>query len=241
MTTAAVAECFHEEVQGFFRSARSSQLQDATAVQQEFHGQQDLYTKYAEDYDAVVPGFDLYRAHIINAAEAALILQDRKTAKILDFGAGTGLVADELIKQGYTNVDGIDCNKALLEVAQRKGCFKNIFLSKGAPSDMDFLFDNTYDMIVSAGTFFVTKSHPGAEFFEQMARVVKPGGHIVICTNEQYTVCEYNRWDVIQGLEARGVLQIQPLKKVPGYRLNKSIGDDTAAEPEAHVLVYKIC
>ena len=39
---------------------------------------------------------------------------------VLDFGCGTGLVADYLFEHGFRNVDGYDCNKDLLDVAREK-------------------------------------------------------------------------------------------------------------------------
>ena len=82
--------------------------------------------------------------------------------KILDFGAGTGLVAEELIKLGFRNIYGVDINKDLLQKSQNKNCYQGLYLSNPNDDDsLDFIFDNTFDAIVSAGTFFIAKSYAG--------------------------------------------------------------------------------
>ena len=80
--------------------------------------------------------------------------------KILDFGAGTGLVGEELTKFGFRDIYGVDINKDLLQQSQEKNCYQGLYLSNPNDDDsLDFIFDNSFDAIVSAGIFFVSKSH----------------------------------------------------------------------------------
>ena len=39
-----------------------------------------------------------------------------KNIKILDAGAGTGIIGEMLVKQGYTNIDGLDISQKMLDI-----------------------------------------------------------------------------------------------------------------------------
>lgn len=40
--------------------------------------------------------------------------EDRKNARVLDLAAGTGLVGQDLYKEGFTNIDGVGKRKDLI-------------------------------------------------------------------------------------------------------------------------------
>jgi predicted TPR repeat methyltransferase len=46
-------------------------------------------------------------------------------AKIMDFGCGTGLVGEELVKIGFNHKDisGIDASQGMLDVTAKKNCY----------------------------------------------------------------------------------------------------------------------
>ena len=87
---------------------------------------------------------------------------------VLDIGAGTGLVAENL--PGVT-VDGIDISKGMLEQAKAKGLYRNQILAdltQKLPIE-----DATYGGFVSCGTF--THGHVGPEVLPELMRIAKPG------------------------------------------------------------------
>lgn len=47
-----------------------------------------------------------------------------KNARIIDIACGVGIVAEEIGKFGYSNIDGLDPMKGYLEAAQTKGIYK---------------------------------------------------------------------------------------------------------------------
>lgn len=206
--------------------------------QQEFMLQQKLYSKFARQFDefASPVGYEKAQGCVILAKEISEMIQN-KTIKVLDFGAGTGLVAEELNKVGFTNVDALDCSVDLLSVASEKGVYQHHIVTTGDPSDTSNIPDNTYDLICSAGTFFLTKTHPGGKFFREMARITKPGGMIVIVTSSLYLEQDYHQWDLIDALVKEGELKIRPIKRVPEYKSNSEVH---GIAPDAAVMCYDI-
>ena len=103
----------------------------------------------------------------------------RKEIKILDAGCGTGLVGIELKKFGYTNIDGADLSKKLLNLIP-KGVYKKleqIDLNKTLNKE-----SNIYDAVLCVGTF--TFGHVKPPALNELIRVVKNGGLICFTVNE---------------------------------------------------------
>ncbi len=94
---------------------------------------------------------------------------------ILDIGAGTGLVAEHL--RGLT-VDAFDITPQMLDIAREKALYRNL-IQGDLTKAMD-LADNSYDGIVSCGTF--THGHVGPVCFSELLRITKPGALFVCGT-----------------------------------------------------------
>ena len=47
-----------------------------------------------------------------------------REVRIIDVACGIGIVAEDLAKHGYTNIDGLDPSKGYIEVAKSKGLYK---------------------------------------------------------------------------------------------------------------------
>jgi SAM-dependent methyltransferase len=152
----------------------------------------------AENVDMTADGYDLDEAYQINGPEAArkmygdwapnydesfgaawgyiapreiaaiLRAEIAVGAAILDIGAGTGLVAENL--KGLT-VDALDITPEMLDVARGKGLYRTLMLGD-LTKDLD-LPDASYDAIISCGTF--THGHVGPECFPELLRITKPG------------------------------------------------------------------
>ncbi|KAI6649784.1 hypothetical protein LOD99_6573 [Oopsacas minuta] len=103
-------------------------------------------------------------------------LKFNKDCKILDVGAGTGLVGEEMHKFGYSNITGIDLSEKMLEEASKKGIYKEL-----NPVDMykDDLsnYSNNFDTVISIGTFTAGQLRP--EIMQKVAKFVRTGG--VVC------------------------------------------------------------
>ena len=102
-----------------------------------------------------------------------------KTAKIIDVGCGTGLVGNYLKTKGFIYFDGIDISEDMLEIAKSRG-YRNLFL--GSLNNRLPVLDNAYDIAMCVGVF--THGHVSSEGFNELCRIVKPGGYICFTINE---------------------------------------------------------
>ena len=97
-----------------------------------------------------------------------------KESKVLDAGAGTGLVGVELHRLGYTNIDAMDLSRGMLDEAGRKGVYGDLYqMVMGEPLDFD---TGSYDAAIGVGVF--TLGHAPANSFDELARIVRPGGFV---------------------------------------------------------------
>jgi predicted TPR repeat methyltransferase len=136
-----------------------------------------LYSDWAESYDAEL-GDNEYVAPQRAAADFARHVPDRK-ARILDVGCGTGLVGRFLAEQGFSAIDGLDISAAMLDRAGKRGVYGKL-MEADLTASLD-IADNTYDALISVGTF--THNHVGPQGLDEVLRVVKPGGIAAITVN----------------------------------------------------------
>lgn len=131
---------------------------------------------------------------------------------IVDIGCGTGLVAEELVSNGYSVIDGIDLSEAMLKVAGNRGVYRDLVradLTEPLPLDKDM-----YAAAVCAGTF--THGHVGPQALDEIVRIVKPQGWLA------FTV-HFDLWesagfsDKLKSLVSSGVLEQIELLPGPYY------------------------
>ena len=149
-------------------------LDDAYALK----GREDarrLYDAWADSYDESFARAHDYRAPDILAGVYAEHCTD-PTAPVLDVGAGTGLVAEGLAARGNFTVDALDICEKMLEVASRKGLYRNLIL--GDLTATLPIADATYGGFTSTGTF--THGHVGPEALDELIRVGRPGALYVL-------------------------------------------------------------
>ena len=102
-----------------------------------------------------------------------------KDIKILDAGCGTGLVGIELKKYGYSNIDGADLSKKLLDLVP-KG-----FYNKLEKTDLNKplkIENDIYDAVICVGTF--TFGHVMPSALDEFIRIIKNNGLICFTINE---------------------------------------------------------
>jgi predicted TPR repeat methyltransferase len=95
--------------------------------------------------------------------------------RVLDAGVGTGILGDVLRVLEYRDLTGIDLSKGMLERAREKGAYRELHrMVLGERLGFD---DSAFDAVVSVGVF--TEGHAPPESFDELVRVVKPGGWLV--------------------------------------------------------------
>lgn len=145
------------------------------------HGAEEtkrLYADWAETYDAelkangyATPG---------RCAEALAAVAPDKSAPILDLGAGTGLSGEAFAAAGFTTIDGNDFSPEMLEIARRKGIYREL-----AVSDLErpiHAEPGQYAHMAAVGVF--SPGHAPAEMIEQVIALLPVGGGFVFSLND---------------------------------------------------------
>ena len=108
--------------------------------------------------------------------------------KVIDFGCGTGLVGKQLKARGVKSLTGLDCSKAMLEIAQKKGVYstlQNILLGgEDYVQELPINFRNKFDFVTASGLIDVGVQDE--ELFEQMLLPLKEGGVFVFSAQFSY-------------------------------------------------------
>jgi predicted TPR repeat methyltransferase len=85
---------------------------------------------------------------------------------------GTGLLGRELNSYGFKNLQGLDISQKSLDRLKDQGIYKRLHLEE-LGNTLSFA-DHTFDALVSTGVF--TRNQVPLESFEELIRILKPGG-----------------------------------------------------------------
>lgn len=137
-----------------------------------------VYDEWAQTYDHDM-GEAGYRHPSICLALVARHVP-RGAAPILDAGAGTGIIGEWLKLIGYPHLEALDISEGMLAVAAEKKVYSAFhYEALGTPLSFP---DGYFAAIVSTGVF--TSGHVGAEGLDELLRVSKPGGNIVLTVKD---------------------------------------------------------
>ena len=143
-----------------------------------------LYAKWAQTYDREFADHMGYALPSRVADTFVSVVGSEKIGRVLDVGAGTGLVGQRLAAHGLARVDALDISVEMLAVAASKGCYNTMIegdLLRCLP-----ITEDTYDFIISAGTF--THGHVDAAALDELLRITKPGALFCLSINSAYFV-----------------------------------------------------
>lgn len=131
------------------------------------------YDEWADRYDEDV----FQRGYMLPAITAGFVGRHVKAGStIVDAGAGTGIMGRVLHAMEYGKMTGFDLSNGMLKIARELGIYDQLDRQViGEPLKYD---SNSFDACVSVGTF--TEGHAPASGFEEIARIVKPGGHFIV-------------------------------------------------------------
>ena len=137
-----------------------------------------------------------------------------KAAKILDAGAGTGLVGKILSGMGYSSLDAMDLSQGMLDESRKKNVYQG-FHQMVMGESLGF-FTDTYDAVITVGVLTVGHAPPSS--LDELVRVTKPGGHIVFSLRPDVYLNDGFK-EKQQQLEAGGkwklVLESDPIQLLP--------------------------
>ena len=131
---------------------------------------EERYDEWANEYDNNIEGDFGYVMPRMAAETFARFVN--KDAKVLDAGAGTGLVGVELNRLGYSDIEAMDMSMGMLEEARAKNVYCD-FHQMTMGETLGFETDS-YDAVIGVGV--LTLGHAPAHSLDELVRVTKPGG-----------------------------------------------------------------
>ena len=134
----------------------------------------ELYDSWAEDYERRILSYG-YSTPAVAAWFFGRYVKPEDGAAVLDAGTGSGIMGDLLTPLGYGDLVGIDISAGLLELARKKGAYKDLHqMELGKQLDLP---TDAFSAIVSTGVF--AAGHAPPESFDELIRVTRPGGHMI--------------------------------------------------------------
>lgn len=183
------------------------------------------YDDWAEHYDE-----DLFKFGYLFPSVAAGYVGRHVPAggKLVDAGAGTGLMGRILVAMEYPDITAFDLSQGMLDVAEKTGAYKRLDRQVlGEPLKYE---TEEFDACISIGTF--TEGHAPPSGYDEIARIVKPGGYFIVTIREDVYLND--------GFKAKE----EEMEKVGTMKLvdkSKKFRTFSEAEPgiAGHVYVYK--
>ena len=210
-------------------------IKEAHKLSGDADGLKDYYDMWSDNYDQDVANEEYCGPSYIAAYFDLLPKQDGKflnlrnnEIEILDSGCGTGLVGIALRRKGYNNVDGFDLSYGMVEAAEKTEAYRDLTGGCDMTKRIEAYPDNCYDASISCGVF--TLGHVPPTAIEEMIRITKPGGLVVVSTRKSY----YDSTDfqgVCERLEAENKAKL----------VSSIIDGPYIAEEGAHYWAFKVC
>ncbi|MCB9816306.1 class I SAM-dependent methyltransferase [Candidatus Nomurabacteria bacterium] len=106
------------------------------------------------------------------------------TGEVLEVACGTGYYLNHLSEKGYT-MTGLEPAKGMRERAQAKN--PNVKVIEGIATELPFP-DNSFDAVVSIELFRYLEAADIKKAYEEILRVLKPGGIMVVTLVNRYAL-----------------------------------------------------
>ncbi len=189
----------------------------------------------AEYYNAWAPNYEedslQFGYHRVAAVVASLIRRyvEPDEGKILDAGAGTGMLGDILALIGYKGLVAIDISPGMLEEARKKKIYQEI-RKMLVDAQMDFPPDK-FAAVVAMGVF-TAGCHIPPESFYEFIRITRPSGHIVFSIRMEMpsyksykrvhdALVEEGKWQLVEATNPFQSLPLQNPKAIVGVKVFK--------------------
>lgn len=127
------------------------------------------------------------------------LIEKKESVKILDIGVGTGILTNQLYKDG-AEIYGVDFSKKMIEIAQEKmpkAKFIQWDFNLGIPSELK---DKKFNYIISSYAIHHLNDDKKLEFIKQLKNILTPGGKIIIAdiafqTSQDFLICKKENAD----------------------------------------------
>ncbi|MCY3638268.1 MAG: class I SAM-dependent methyltransferase [Chloroflexota bacterium] len=168
---------------------------------------QERYDEWAEEYDGdLTDDFGYVMPRMAAEIFERFVPKDRK---VLDAGAGTGLVGVELNRLGYADIEAMDMSSGMLEQASAKGVYGAVHrMVMGETLGFD---TDTFDAAIGVGV--LTLGHAPASSLDELVRVTKPGGCVAFTLRpdiyeengfraKQEQLVSDGKWELVEATDA---------------------------------------
>ena len=145
----------------------------------------DAKTHWEKVYRTKAPeAISWYRSHLETSVALIERAADARSASIIDVGGGESTLVDDLLLRGYKNITVLDVSQTALDLTKNR-------LGSAAEQVRWIVADITeielepgaYDLWHDRAVFhFLTAREPRICYVRQVARSVKPGGHVIVST-----------------------------------------------------------
>jgi len=125
-----------------------------------------------------------YRPHLEKSLEIIERIARDRSVYIIDVGGGESTLADDLLARGYQSVAVLDVSRTAIEVTKRRlgQTADRVQWVVGDITNVE-LPSNAYDVWHDRAVFhFLTTMEQRVAYVRQVARAVKPGGHVLVST-----------------------------------------------------------
>lgn len=193
-----------------------------------------VYDSWARDYDKDInsagcvnhkPFVEFFDKAVDEVFQGSIA---KSEVRIMDAGAGTGLIGVELKKLGYGNIDALDISQKMLNVAKEKNAYKKLICAPLSHQRTLGVETDEYDALACCGTLILAHVRPAA--FDEIIRMVRNGG--LICFSIRSDGDDEFSGKIAE-LESQGVWILVQKGRVPHYN-----NDDMPRECRA--FVYKV-
>ena len=140
----------------------------------------EVYDDWAAEYEQHMKNVGYTHPAMVASMVARHVAPTAR--RILDAGAGTGVLGEILSALGYTNLSGLDASTGMLKIAALKQNYHDLshqFL--GQPLSYA---DDCFVLVASSGVF--TQGHAPLDGLDELIRVTRRGGHLVFSVARTY-------------------------------------------------------
>jgi len=140
----------------------------------------EVYDDWADEYEQHMKNVGYTHPAMVAAMVARHVT--RTEDRVLDAGAGTGVLGEILTALGYPNIVGLDASEGMLKIADLKNNYLELthqFL--GQPLTFE---DDTFVLGVSSGVF--TQGHAPLDGLDELIRVIRSDGYLIFSVARTY-------------------------------------------------------
>jgi 2-polyprenyl-3-methyl-5-hydroxy-6-metoxy-1,4-benzoquinol methylase len=125
-----------------------------------------------------------YRPHLETSLALIARAAGDKSASIIDVGGGESTLVDDLLARGFQNITVLDVSQVAIEAAKKRlgELAERVHWLVGDITQVELL-PRAYEVWHDRAVFhFLTVPQDRVAYVRQVARSVKPGGHVIMST-----------------------------------------------------------